>query len=425
MDDEVGESLPLLAIVYGSLSLEQSLLRLSHAAQGACRILWVLPYDHRETRTALRMMKAQSEVDGDVLEVSNMAPPDAADVIRAAHPDGITCFTDETIAWTAEVAALLGLRFHSPEAAARLTDKFEQRTALSEHGLQSPHFWRAEEVADPAVLAEVVHEAGLPVVLKPRHGTAGKNIELLRSAQDLRDAAATVTPEEMMIEGFIPDPVSPRTGSGNAPYVSVEIASALGKNSVIGVTGRTPLAEPFRETGHVFPAEIDSATRTDVERTAIQAVQALGITVGVIHVEIKPADAGPMVIEVNGRPAGFMRHEFITRALGFDPLRLAMRLAVGETDMPNVVEWGSTIGFQFLVQPPATIHRITSVEGLDDVRAIPGIDRVASGAAPGSEFTWRAGSVGHVAEITGTAPDHETVRRIYARVLDTIVVSGE
>jgi biotin carboxylase len=421
------DALPLLALVYGSLSLEQPLRRLTEASQGICRLLWVLPFDRKDARVAIRLLKAEGEIEGDVVDASKMSPAEAAEAIRAYHPHGITCFIDETIAWTADVADLLGLPFHSRRTATALTDKFEQRKALRAYGLPTPDFWKAEEVANDDVLTEVVQKVGLPVVLKPRRGVAGKDTEPLRSREELRAAAASVASDTMLIEGYIPDPATPLTGPGSAPFASVELAVSRGSISILGVTGRTPLAAPFRETGQLFPADVAPSTRSGLIATAIDAARALEVTTGVLHVEIKPTDDGPVVIEVNGRPGGGLVHHFIKRATGVDLLQLMMRLALGGSfDLP-LPESPSDVGFLFWVQPALDVHRITSVEGLERVQEIPGVEHVAlpPAAAPGSPFTWRTGSLGYVAEVSGTARDHEDARRIREQVLATIVVSGE
>jgi hypothetical protein len=102
-----------------------------------------------------------------------------------------------------------------------------------------------------------------------------------------------------------------------------------------------------------------------------------------------------------------------------------MRLALGERFAYTDVESHSGVGFMFLVQPSMNLHRVTSVEGLDAARAIPGVERVTPGIAQGSEFSWRTGTMSFAAEVSGTAADHEAARRIREQVLASIIVSGE
>jgi len=405
--------------------MEQPLRHLIEASTGVCRPLWVLPFDRKGSRSALRLLKAQGELGGDVLDASKMSASEAAEALGERRPHGIVCLIDETIMWTAEVANRIDLPFHTLPTATQLTDKFEQRTALRAYGLPTPDFWKAEDVADEGVAADVMRKAGFPVVLKPRRGTSGRDSEPLRSEQALREAAAAVEPETMLIEAYIPDPTTAVVGPGSAPYASVELAVSDGVISVFGVTGRTPLAEPFRETGQIFPADVDPATRSALIDAASAATRALGITNGVLHVEIKITDDGPVVIEVNGRPGGLRLREIVKRATGVDLIQLEMRLALGERFAYTDVETRPGVDFMYLVQPNMNLRRITSVDGLDAVRAIPGVERVVPGIAQGSAFSWRTGTLSFAAEISGTAADHEAARRIRDQVLASVVVSGE
>jgi len=419
------DSLPLLAIVYGSLSLEQPLRRLAEAAHGACRILWVLPFDRKDSRTAARMMKARGEIDGDIIDASKLTTDEAAETIRAYHPQGITCFIDETIVWTAEVAERLGLTFHSPHTAECLTDKLKQRIALAEYGLQTPPFWNPDDLEIGNDIAEVVRSAGLPLVFKPRRGTSSKDTAPLQSVADLEQAITTHEHGRMLIEGYIPEPTQPCTGTGSAPYVSVEVLVADGVTSVLGVTGRMPLAEPFRETGQYFPANMTADAMASAAEVATKAGQALGITSGVLHVEVKCTDAGPVVIEVNGRPGGGSTSDFLVRAYDLDLVRLTMRVALGErltyTDLPEP----DNVLFRLDVQPDARLTRITAIEGIDAVRRIPGVEQVTQGMAAGDALSWRDGTFSRVAVVTGAAPDHETAQKIRAQVLSTIRIEGD
>lgn len=67
---------------------------------------------------------------GEVIDVGGRPTADAASAIRALAPDGIACFIDEHLRWTAEFAELLGLLFYDRPTADRLTDKLAQRTGL-------------------------------------------------------------------------------------------------------------------------------------------------------------------------------------------------------------------------------------------------------------------------------------------------------
>jgi biotin carboxylase len=244
------------------------------------------------------------------------------------------------------------------------------------------------------------------------------------SESELRTALSAVTAGQTLVEGFIPDPSTPRTGPGSAPYASVELLISKGTASVLGATGRAPLAPPFRETGFYFPADVAPETEAELRDAAIAAAHALGIEQGALHVEIKCTDTGPVTIEVNGRPGGHAVSPLLKRGLGIDTLRLAMRVAVGEHVVYDETPETDEVVFRFDVQPHAGLRHITSVDGLEQVQAIPGVEQVMRGTAAGDDYSWKDGTLGYVAAVLGAAPDHNAAYRIRDEVLAQIAIEG-
>ena len=419
VSDVACDALPRLVVVYGGSANDHSPMRFAEAAEGVCSLVWAIPARGLGDTATWRFLARF----GEVIDVTGLPPQDAASAIRALAPDGIACFVDKLLCWTAEVAELLGLVFHDRSTANRLTDKLAQRTALREHNLPTPRFWNVDNLADERVLRDVV-DSGLPLVLKPRHGTSSQDTELISDEGQLRAAVAVSVSGRMLLEGYIRDPSVPQTGEGSAPYVSVELLVCLGIVSVLGITGRTPLAPPFRETWFLFPANVSSRLANALGEVAIDAAHALGVEAGALHVEIKCTDDGPVVIEVNGRPGGHAVHPLLRRALGIDTVRLAMRVAVGECVVLGALPVTKEVVFRLDVQPDASLRTITAVDGLESVMQIPGIEQVVQGVGPGDEFSWRNGTLGYAAAILGTASDHQAARRIRDEVLERVVITG-
>ena len=98
--------------------------------------------------------------DGDVARV--------AAALRELEPDGVLSMHDSDLVWTAELAELLQLPFHSRETAVKLTDKSAQRDALASAGLAVPMYRIIDQDADAAAIAEIATAFTYPAVLKPR-----------------------------------------------------------------------------------------------------------------------------------------------------------------------------------------------------------------------------------------------------------------
>jgi hypothetical protein len=228
----------------------------------------------------------------------------------------------------------------------------------------------------------------------------------------------------MMVERFIPDPAISPTGPGTAPFVSVELVMSDGAVSVLGVTGKPPLAPPFRETGHIFPADLSADLEERLIDAAVRGARSLGVETGVLHVEVKCTDDGPVIIEVNGCMGGGAIRGLILRSLHIDEIQVTMRLALGEHVVYENVPRPADVGFRFDIQPDTSLRRITAVDGLDSVPDIPGVERVFRGVGPGDEVTWRTGRQGFVASILGSAPDHRAAQRIHDEFVARVRVSG-
>ncbi|WP_022900957.1 ATP-grasp domain-containing protein [Humibacter albus] len=417
--DRTRSELPRLAFIYSGWNSEDPPLLLAEAAEGVASLLWVLPDARELPRAVLRMLRGL----GDVVDVTGLRGEAAAEVIRQHAPTGLVCCNDSYLVWAADVAHALGSRFFTPETAIRLTDKLAQRRALRDHGLPTPDFWDADELVDDAVIDSIAHRAGFPLVLKPRQGRSSQDIEALRSPDELRAALPSIEPGRMLIEGFIPDPSGASQSAGSAPYVSVEVIASDGVISVLGVTGRPPLAPPFRETGCVFPANLSQRARDDAIAAAVTATRALGVETGPLHIEVKSTDTGPVVIEANGVTGGGAIRDLIQHGLGVDVLQLAMRLAVGEHIVFEEPPSPDEVGFFFEMQPNKDARRIVSVDGLDDVARIPGVERVIPGLRAGDECSWRAGTTGFIAAVFGAAPDHAAANRVREQFYDRMSVT--
>ena len=419
MSSTASEALPLVAITYSSLDTEDPPLLIAEGARGTCRLAWVLPDAGAVSRGAARMLRGL----GEIVDVTGLTVPEAAERIRDSGAVGITCFNDSNLVWTAEVAELLGFSFFSPLAARRLTDKLEQRRALRQHGLPTPEFWDADELSDDAALAQV-GTAGFPLVLKPRRGRSSIDVAPVRSQEALLAALARITPGRMLLESFIPDPTSPLTERETAPYVSVELAVSQGTVSVLGVTGKPPLAPPFRETGHLFPADLPDAVRNELVEAAISTSKALGVETGALHIEIKYTDDGPVVIEANGCMGGGPLRDLMIQAIGIDIVQMTYLLAAGRHVPYDVPPRSSGVGFYFQFQPDPAIRHIDAIEGLDTLADIPGVERVVPGLRAGVDYDWLTGTHAFVAAILGIAPDHATAHRIREEFLARVVITG-
>lgn len=411
----------MLAYLYQPGSFDT--LALFDASRERCSLLWVVSASEVDP-TERRLLQRT----GEVLDVEGMGLDVAAAAIADAGPAGILALADDKLAVAAAIAERTALPFHSSAVVERLVDKHAQRAALRAAGLRAPVSVVLTVQADPAELQGALEAVGTPAVLKPRLGEGSRDTLRIEAAADLHDAMAREraagTSRDFVLEGYIGDADQPLGGEGFASYVSVEsVVSAQGV-AHLAVNGRMPPAFPFRETGFFIPAALAPELEREVLDVATAAAVALGIERGCLHTEIKLARDGPTVIEVNGRIGGGVP-ELLFAVSGVRLLRVAMDVALGA--LPEFLGAKATTGavaFLFYVHAPRELSVVHAVDGLDEVRGFEGVTEVVLRRGPGQRVDWREGNHGHVASVFGTVTDHDALRAIYARVLDTIRITG-
>ena len=381
-------------------------LQIAEAAFGLCGILWLIDESIPENAFTSRLLRKV----GTVVNLAGLSPEETASLLRTHAPDGVVAYRDEDIVLLAVIAAELGLDYHTPEVARRFVDKLLQREALRNGGLPSPLCWEVPADRSRVTVEALAEAVEFPAVLKPRVGNGGQYTMPVADAGDLVRQVAMLPPQAggeagMLVEQFLPSLAtgpSERFGS----YVSVERLVADGEMSHVAVTGRFPVAEPFRETGFFIPADLPQAQLATVLEVATAALGALGVRTGGCHTEIKLTPDGPQVIEVNGRLGGGVP-EMLFQASGVSLVQLSMRVALGE---PVVVDGPVTcarVGWRFLLQPPTSAHRVVSIGGLDRLAELPGVNSVSVNRSPGDTIDWRQGTRHYIYSVFGVAADYD------------------
>lgn len=390
-----------------------------------CDILWLVDTSDPRVDSMSRLLARV----GAVVDVAGLSGTEAAHRVRDERLDGVLALADDLLEWTAELADSLGLPFHSKETARLLTDKFAQRSALRAAGLPAPRSWVLRRGLSEDEWMRVSGDAPFPGVLKPRQGEGSRNTIGVHSISQVRLIVEGAGEEqhgpearEWVLEEYIADVDAELCGEGFANYVSVESFVADGHVTTLAVTGRTPPARPFRETGFFIPAQLSQAQSGPIIEAAIAAARALGITVGCLHTEVKLTPRGPVVIEVNGRIGGGVP-EMLDLTTGIDFLGIALRLALGERlEIAPLAPHG--LAYLLYVQAPDDIHLVTAVTGLDDLRVMPGVHEVVLNRGPGHPVDWRDGNHGHVYSVLGTAEDHDGLRAAIDRVAQLVRIDG-
>lgn len=309
--------------------------------------------------------------------------------------DGVLTSCDYYLPTAARIAARLGLPGPAPEAVQSACRKDTTRRVLRDAGVPGPRFAVHEEWAD---LARAARSIGYPLVVKPVDLCAGMHVRRVDDEIQLAAAVRALADFPVNARGQRRDPAVLLEELLDGPEVSVETVSHAGAVHVVGVTDKSIGGAPaFIETGHMFPAALPPADIAGAERTALAALEALGLTDGVVaHTEIKLTTAGPRVVEVNPRPAGNRITELVRRVTGIDLAAAFVEVSLGRRPDLRRGDTGlRSAAVGFLV--PETSGTLESLDG-DALRDVPGVLEVRL-AEPGAQVK-AAGSnneyLGHV-----------------------------
>ncbi|MBV8464262.1 MAG: ATP-grasp domain-containing protein [Acidimicrobiales bacterium] len=404
--------LPVLAVVCGAASY--GIFPLSEAAAGQCRLAFLLDAASPVARALRRL--------GPIVDIVGTDDDEALAAARSLSPDGILTFSDPHLLRTSALAEGLGLPFHSARTAAALADKVEQRRVLAAAGLPMPRSLAVPEGKEP--LGEL-DGLRFPVVVKPRNSAGSRDTTLAVDRDQVRQAVAAARADGeagVVIEEYLPDDPAMAT-SDVASFVSVESVAGAGVLRHVAVTGKFPLAPPFRETGHFIPSHLGGETLDGVLEVTTRALTGLGITTGCVHTEVKLTPDGPRIIEVNGRVAGAVP-DVLLAAGGPSLLRMAMAAALGEVPAGGLAAC-DRVGYRVNLQPPEWARRVRSVRGIDQLPGPPDVASVTLLRQPGDEVDWRRGTDENVVAVIGATGSLDEVHRLRHRIEETVVVDYE
>lgn len=409
-----------LAFVYHPFSF--GVHDIAAAARERCELIWVTDSSMAEVELMTKLLRRL----GGVVDIAGAEPHEAAALIAAHEPDGILCLADSLLTRTAAIAAELTLPFHTPAVAARLSDKLEQARALTAAGVATAQTWPLPQSA--AGWRELERQLSFPALLKPRRGEGSRDVTAVGSLTALRERVEALDERERVatiVQTYLPDRAAdPGIPPEFAGYVSIESIVSAGTASHVAIMGRTPPAEPFRESGFFIPAALREEDRDAVLSLAGAAIAALGVDTGTLHTEVKLTPTGASVIEVNGRLGGGTS-QLLASVAEIDLLAIALRLALGETIVLEGPLPTRGVAYDLYLHAPVSMRRIVAIDGVERLRADPRVARVAVNRGPGSHVDWREGNWGHVLSIEGVARDHQELTAIVRALHEHTRIAGE
>jgi biotin carboxylase len=309
-------------------------------------------------------------------------PRESARQLEELPVDGIVALGDRP-AWIAALAAeRLGLRFHPSAAVEIAGDKHLARKRFASAGLLTPQHYRIQR-DDPPAAAEFY-----PCVLKPLGLSASRGVIRADNDREFREAVAR-------IRNILQRPEIERLNEPRNRWIQVERFLAGDEFALEGLVSQgklrtlaifdkpDPLDGPyFEETTYVTPSAQPAHVQAELRSAAQRAVEALGLTHGPVHAEMRLTANGVFVLEVAARPIGGLCSKAIRFASGAGLEKLILRHSLG--DDPD--EEGESLpgGVMMIPIPKSGVYQ--RVSGVENAQAVPGISGIVITAKDGQKL---------------------------------------
>jgi carnosine synthase len=309
--------------------------------------------------------------------------------------DGICTFWEVAVPLVARLTESLGLPGNSSAAVDTARDKFQTRKRLKEANLPTPSSAMVYSKED---LDQAAATVGFPAVLKPINGAASLGVVKVVSKDELEKVYSSVltvlktctlldvngVEEGHGGESFMNEVMMEQYLDGDE--VDVDIILSNGEATYAKVTDNLPTLEPwFNETGACTPSILPQSKQDDLVKTSLEMLKAIGLTSGVMHVELKyTTQNGPQLIEVNTRMGGGPVRNMNLDVWGVDLIEAQLMTSVGLPALPPIPSEPLRCQGQYSVNAKMSGTMGNEFEGvLDDVRKLPDVVLVEALAKPG------------------------------------------
>ncbi|NBE50755.1 ATP-grasp domain-containing protein [Streptomyces boluensis] len=324
--------------------------------------------------------------------------------------DRVFSLTENGLVPAARLNALLGLGGNSVESVRLLKDKAAMRRRLAERGAGTAV--RHRVVRSCSELVQFWRELDGPVFVKPTDSAGSIGVFRAADLDGIREGWARLRAlgrGEALAEEFL-----------EGPEFSVEGFLWEGRHHVVAITN-TLLSDGFYELGHSMPAALPPEVTGQIHEVVAELLDAVGLTEGPTHSEVRLTPSGPRIIESHNRMGGERLHELMEMAFGLDVTRLSVTVPLGIEPLPRMTDLGTRgAAIRHILPAPG---RVVAISGVEEATAAAPELRIRIGAEVGD-------SVGAVVDgvtrdrvgcyVLAAGADVAAAEEACAAVLDTV-----
>lgn len=314
------------------------------------------------------------------LQIDCSDPAEAAEAIATLGEnvpiDGVVAADDQGVMVAAHANSILGLTGNTTEAAATTRDKLLMRERLAAGEVDQPRYAALRPGDSPEKAAAAI---GFPLVMKPLDRSASQGVIRVDRPEDAAGTAERIRAivgedATLLLESFIP-----------GAEIAVEGLISDGDLTILAVFDKpdTPPGPYFPESLFITPSRLPDDALAEVERVSEAAVNALGLTAGPVHIELKVEGTRARVLEVAARSIGGLCSRSLNFGLTGTTLEsLILRNAIG---MARDSLRREPVASGVLMIPTPHTGVLAAVEGQEETTAIEGITGMDLTIVPGRE----------------------------------------
>jgi len=243
--------------------------------------------------------------------------------LQAFDPVAVIPGSEPGVELADTLASHLGVPGNDPSLSMARTDKFSMHQALQEAHVRSLETVSCEKLDE---LRAWVHEHGhFPVVIKPPKSTAADGIFVCHTMEQVDHAFHTLKGSTSFLGDQITHVLAQEYAPGREVFVNT--VSCAGKHVVSDIwlvhPSLSPEGKPYYD-GLELVADLGDSTQQVLDYT-FSVLDALKISVGAGHTEVKLTEKGPVLIECAARAmGGSIPQAFLRECLGYTQLEMTL-----------------------------------------------------------------------------------------------------
>lgn len=341
------------------------------------------------------------------------------DISRDLPVDALIATQDDVVSVLGPVASDLGIRYTAPDGIRNARNKDLAYALLAEAGLATPE---QIVVEDPARVPEAVERIGFPCVVKPASGFASIAASIVHGPADLAAARDKIARAAELFDEGLHSAVGTRLVVERyleGPLMSVEVAAAEGVCTPLAVLERQRHHDDLvMELGSLAPARLSPAQDAAVRSYACDAAKALGLDLGVFHLEVIHTADGPMLIDPNPRMVGGPNPLVIRHCWGVDIFDVLVSSHLGKATDP-VASTPLRYGGAHVLAPAADSRHRPGAD-LSFLDREPGVLDWQLRTTPGQPVQRATSNVHYVGHVLSLGDSHDEVVKTSVAAVDRL-----